>query len=259
MFRFYAIAALVALASVPASAQRAKPDEPIVTDRPDFTESAKVVPLGYRQVELGATYASDSGEREWSIGEVLLRLATGRRTELRIGAPGYLALRGNGARTFGLQDFSLGVKVELREAGDTPRLLEPDVALIAATVFPSGSRSVREGKAQPEVKLCFGWDLNERLGLASNLNFGVASEGSSSFGQASASVSLGYSVADRVGSFVEWFGVFPGERSGPSVHHMNGGFTYLASDDFQLDARVGFGLSRAAQNRFIGIGLATRW
>jgi hypothetical protein len=42
-------------------------------------------------------------------------------------------------------------------------------------------------------------------------------------------------------------------------HYLNGGFTYLVSDDIQLDLRAGFGLSDAADDFFAGPGLSIRF
>ena len=55
-------------------------DEPLVTDRPDFTEAGSTVGQGVAQIEFGYTYSynNDGGEivRSNSFGEPLLRMAS---------------------------------------------------------------------------------------------------------------------------------------------------------------------------------------
>ncbi|MCK5438680.1 MAG: transporter, partial [Gemmatimonadetes bacterium] len=40
---------------------------------------------------------------------------------------------------------------------------------------------------------------------------------------------------------------------------LSGGITYLVSKDFQLDARIGAGLTDDAPDVFVGFGVARRW
>ena len=53
-------------------------DEPLVTDRPDFTEASSTVGLGVAQLEFGYTYTYDNdgtqSTRTHSFGEPLLRV-----------------------------------------------------------------------------------------------------------------------------------------------------------------------------------------
>jgi hypothetical protein len=63
----WAFAALVALAAT-------ADDEPLVTDRPDFTESAATVTRGRTQVEMGYTFTSAGDFDEHAMGELLVRI-----------------------------------------------------------------------------------------------------------------------------------------------------------------------------------------
>ena len=42
-------------------------------------------------------------------------------------------------------------------------------------------------------------------------------------------------------------------------HYINGGFTYLITNDIQWDIRAGAGLNDAAEDYFIGTGLSIRF
>ncbi|MCZ6506947.1 MAG: hypothetical protein O7A04_02700, partial [Acidobacteria bacterium] len=66
----------------------------LITDRPDFTESAVVVPAGSIQIEGGLTWVDDGGSQGTLSGpEILLRWGLGDRFELRIGLPDYVEPR----------------------------------------------------------------------------------------------------------------------------------------------------------------------
>ncbi|HEX8550321.1 MAG TPA: transporter [Abditibacteriaceae bacterium] len=231
----------------------------LITDRPDFTESTQTIPRGRMQLEGGATFTRRGSSRETGIGELLLRVAAGKRSELRLGANSYVVQRAPGSRTSGKDDVSLGLKVRLRDS-ETTSLLAPRVSLIVQTSVPSGARALREDKWQPGAKLLFGWDVNEKTGFAANLNYDYASEAGQRFGQVSASASVGYSVSERTGAFLETYALFPGSAGGENETFVDTGLTYLLSPDFQLDARVGLGIgNNVGSDYFFGVGAARRF
>jgi hypothetical protein len=243
----------------PLAAQEAR--EPLVTDRPDFTESTATVPVGMTQVEGGYTFTRNGSTRDQSIGELLIRRGLNERLELRIGVNSYGIVRDavNGNAS-GQTEPSIGIKWNLSQGSETFQFTRPQIALIAATSLPVGSRSLRENRLQPGAKLCFAWNVTERLGLASNLNYDLASSGGQQFHQFSGSVSAAYSLNERLGSFFEVYGFTPDSPNGPDTKYFNTGLTYLVNADFQFDARVGFGLGNpATPDYFVGVGAARRF
>ena len=62
---------------------------PLVTDRPDFTESTKTIPRGHLQIEAGFTFVydrrGDDRLRDHAAPELLLRIGLADDFELRIG------------------------------------------------------------------------------------------------------------------------------------------------------------------------------
>ena len=122
--------------------------EPIVTDRPDFTESSDTVPFGRMQLEGGYTFSRVGTLREHAFGELLLRIATGRRTEARIGINSHIWNHGAGASR-GFEDTTLGMKVRLCPGSETFNLLRPTTALILETTIPTGSSAFSGREMQP--------------------------------------------------------------------------------------------------------------
>ncbi|MBC8134518.1 MAG: transporter, partial [Fibrella sp.] len=162
IYRVSASALAILCLGLPVFAQGKLPPEPgsdpradpLVTDRPDFTESALTIPRGLSQAEFGATFAESGGDDENGFGELLMRIGLNKRTELRLGIPTYLSTRAAASgRSSGFADASLGFKFSLASAGDRLGLRQFDVGLIVATTLPTGSSAYRERKLQPGAKL----------------------------------------------------------------------------------------------------------
>ncbi len=254
------IAALALLPTVGACATAGLGDgDPLITDRPDFTESAQTVPAGMTQLEGGYTYGRAESVTSQSIGELLARIALGSAAELRVGVNSYSTISGGRARVSGLEDASVGAKFHLATGATTFDLFRPDLALILATSVPSGSNAFGESEWQPDAKLVVGWTLTDRLAWTSNLNYAYASDGGERFSQPSWSTSFGFSITDRVGTFAEYFRIMPESRGSDGSGYLNGGATYLFSPEFQLDARIGHAAGGAAEGYFAGLGLSRRW
>jgi hypothetical protein len=234
------------------------PPGPIETDRPDFTETTTTVPFGRIQLEGGYTFTRMGSARQHDFGELLLRVATGRRTEARIGINSFVVTHGSGVGA-GMEDLTLGLKVAVCPGAERFNLLRPGVAVIADTTLPTGSRAFGSSDLQPTVKLVLGWDLSETWSAGMNLNYSYASDAGKRFDQFSGSLTFGHSLSERVGVYFEMFGFFPSAAGGPDAHYLNAGVTYLVSPDFQLDLRVGKGISAGLRDEFIGIGAAKRW
>lgn len=233
--------------------------EPLVTDRPDFTESPETVPPGRFQVEAGYTFSRKGDDKEHTLGELLLRVGLSERTELRLGLNSYVWRDSPDGLSEGFEDISLGVKIKLVEGAESFELTRPTVGVIVATTLPTGDNDFGEDKLQPEVRLALAWGLSDRLSLGSNLNYAYASEEGEWFHQFSGSLVLGYMLTERVGVFVEYFGFVPESNDGPNASFLDGGLTYLVNDDLQFDMRVGFGLNGDGPNYFAGVGVSWRY
>jgi hypothetical protein len=245
--------------------------DPLVTDRPDFTESTDAVPQGHFQLEGGYTFTYDRNARdrvhEHTAPELLLRIGLIDNFELRLGWNGYSWTQDQfetetrrGRRVTredwsqGAHDLSLGFKLKFVEQEG----LRPHLGIIGQISAPSGSPHLSSGDVDPEVKLLWAYDLTERVGLAGNLNLGVPTENRHRFLQASASVSVAVAVTERVGTYVEYFGFYPNADEADAAHYVNGGLTFLITNNFQIDLRAGFGLNGEADDFFSGIGFAWR-
>ena len=255
-------------------------NEPLVTDRPDFTESAVAVGQGVLQVEFGYTFnSSTSGGktvRTQTVGEQLLRAGFHADwLEFRLGmVPGMLTESidgfdfsfpfafeqtkeaGGSSSTAGLTDLYTGFKLALAPQEG----LLPELAVIPQMNIPTGSASFSSDRFEPGVNLVYGWTLNDSLATAGstqvNRSYDDNGEGYVEFAQ---SWTLACALDDRLGAFAEWFAFFPRSTdTTESEQYFNGGFTWLVSDNFQFDIRVGVGLNDEADDFFVGSGFSFR-
>lgn len=230
----------------------------MITDRPDFTESVAVIAPGRIQLESGYTFTRAGNMEEHALGELLLRLPLSRRAEARLGANSHVWQRALDDRAHGMEDASLGFKLRLTSPSPQPRL-RPDVALLGAISLPTGSDGIGADAWQPASTIALAWTLSDQAGLASNFGYTYAADEDGRFHEVSASLAFGYAITERTGSFVEVFGFAPSGADREATAFFDGGFTYLLSDDFQVDMRGGIGLARFRPDYFLGVGLARRW
>jgi hypothetical protein len=221
-------------------------------------DPAFVVPRGTVQVELGTTFerAGDGGET-WAGPEPLLRLGVLGGAELRLTGEGLVWTRasGEGSETTG-SDLEVTTKVRL--AG--PARWRPATSLEAGVSLPTGGRAATSGGVDPFATLLASWALGERFSLDANLGLDAASQGpggSSRVVDTFAALSLGASLDPRAGAFVEYYATLRGSGE-PDEHVVDGGFTYLVTDDVEIDVSAGLGLSRAAPDFFVGAGVSWR-
>lgn len=245
---------------------------PLVSDRPDVTESAEAVPPEHVQLEGGYTFTHDregnDRVREHAAPELLLRWGLVENVELRFGWDGYSwsdesvigeSRSGRSARFESASadgaDIALGAKAVFTE-GDSwlPRL----AGLVTVSV-PGGGGGATSGDVDPEFKLLWSRELTEAIGIAGNLGIASVTEDGQRFAQGSASLSMAFAIDDRLGLYVEYFGLYPDEKESDASHSANGGLTYRVTDDFQIDARLGAGLNEQADDFFAGVGFAWRF
>lgn len=239
----------------------------LVTDRPDQTESALVVPLGSLQVEVGALWIRDDEDRRrfdaFEAPGTLVRYGLAERLELRAAWAGRIdeESRGPGGRerVDGAADPEVGVKLALLPE----RGARPELALLAHLSLPAGSEELGSPRADPAIRLTAAHTLSERIGLGWNAGYEAASFEDArgdvhTLGRFVYTAALGFDLAERWGAFVELFGDLPASDPEPAAHSLDGGVTFQPRPNVQLDLSAGFGLNAEAPDRFVGVGLSFR-
>lgn len=241
-------------------------EEPLATDRPDFTEASSTVGLGRSQLEFGYTYIRDEEAGieldAHSYPELLGRVGLfAEWFEFRIGwnyAHERITANEISDRVDGAEDLYLGCKIALCEQDGWL----PELAIVPQMTVPTGARAFTADEVMPGVNLLYGWDITD------DLSFAGSTQGNRAFDDANGdfyeeyaqSLTVGVSLTERVGMYHEVFGLFPhaAAETGPEYYY-NGGFTYLVNNNFQLDVRAGWGLNDRSDDFFAGTGAAVRF
>lgn len=242
------------------------PDAPITTDRPDFTEASITVGRGVTQLETGYTYfynGDDGGSvRTQSFGEPLLRHGIiANWLELRVAVfPLEKRTRDSTTSnsTAGVGDMLVGLKFGLTAQEG----VLPEMAIVPQMLVPVGSNAFTDNHVLPGVNWLYGWDLSDDLSTGGSTQFirAVDGETDDDFTLWAQSWTVGMSVTEKLGSYVEWFGLFPAAAETEKTQlYLNGGLTYRITNDIQWDIRIGCGLNHAADDLFTGTGLSVRW
>ena len=243
------LAAAAPMGTVGASAQAPE----MVTDRPDQTESATVVPRGLLQVETGYLFARDGRVHRHAGPGTLFRIGLGGRMELRVGHAGIV--REEGRR--GAGDSELGAKINLIPHADGWR---PELALLGGLSLPTGDHGFSSDGADPTFLVAFAHEL--RPGLSLGYNAGAAWQSSARPADRDAfivySVALGVGLTDRLGTFFEFFGDRQVTGTVASSASVDTGLTLLLSDVLQLDFSAGRRLHGPTPDRFVGAGVSFR-
>jgi hypothetical protein len=237
-------------------------DEPIVTDRPDFTEATSTVGRGVLQIESGYTYSfDDDGTDETtahSYPETLWKLGVWADwLELRF-AYNYADEDIGGVTANGSEDSYLGTKLSLTgQAG-----ILPETAIILQMTVPTGDDSFSADDVLPGVNYLYSWTVNDFISTAGSTqaNRAIETLPGTAYAEFAQSWTIGYSLAERLGAYTEWFVLVPhSAEDARNEHYFNGGFTYLITDNVMWDIRAGMGLDEDADDFFAGSGLSIRF
>jgi hypothetical protein len=230
-------------------------EEELVTDRPDQTESAVVIPRHTLQVETGATVEHDADVEVLGLPGTLVRYGISPRFELRLAWPGWVSADTGSEEVDGLADPEVGVKLALSR--------KRELALLAHLSLPAGNEDVGSPDPTPALRLSAAHELAERVGFGWNLGLETGAQqvddGSTRLlARWIYTASVGFELSDAWGTFVEVFGDLPASDPGPAAHSLDGGITWLVRPNLQLDLAAGIGLTDGAADRFATAGLSLR-
>ncbi|MCI0357554.1 MAG: transporter [Planctomycetaceae bacterium] len=242
------------------------PDEPLASDRPDFTEASSTVGRGVIQLEMGYTYTADddgpSHSHSSSYPELLARFGLlAEWFEFRVGfnygsffsQPGPLIEPNEFS---GSEDLYLGIKLML-----TPQEgILPEMSIMPQWTVPTGHSQLTSDMVLPGVSWLYGWDINDFLSTAGSTQVNKAVDDLDEiYHEFAQSWTFGYSFTDYWGGYTEWFVLVPsGSDIARTQHYFNGGFIFPVTNDLQFDVRAGVGLSDASDDYFASVGMVVR-
>lgn len=233
--------------------------DPLITDRPDFTESAFTVGRATVQLEGGGTYADFGSESATTLPELLIRWGITRTVELRILAPTYAWLDGPNGSDTGFLSSALGAKIALNDGDGDGFWGKTGASVIVATTVPTGSSAVASSAWQPSATLSLAWDLSKTIGFGINIGWARPEDDGQRFNSFYGSVAAGFGVAKNTSIFTELIFFDRESERGPSTTTFQTGVTYLINPDLQLDLRAARRLSDEGADIVIGLGASARF
>jgi hypothetical protein len=237
----------VAALTLCAGSLQAQEDQPINTERPGFSSSPVALQPGAFQVEAGYQYSQrDNNLSNSSVPLTLLRVGLLERVELQLGWSGITWADANNRSTNGANDASVGVKWQATAEGAAL-----PIALFAGVSLPVGASEFTSDSYDPTLAAF--WSHSAGLDWFGTVLLSKSNDDTT----VTNAIGLNLPLLDDIGVFVEYYGTFAGD-GGPE-HYLDGGITYLARNDLQLDLNLGAGLNDRAADFFIGAGLSYRF
>lgn len=240
-------------------------DEPLQSDRPDFTEASTTVGLRRLQIEMGYTYIRDNNNATvssaHSFPETLFRIGMfAEWFEARIAWNYGIHLNHTGiiSNIFdGGDDLYVGAKLALTEQDGWL----PEMAIIPQMNLPTGPADVTDGEVEPGVNWLYGWDVNDFLAIGGSTQVNRSRDDADIFyAEFAQSMTANWTLTEKLGGYTEWFAFFPaGSVVALPEHYFDGGFTYRVHNNLQLDIRAGVGLNDSADDFFVGSGSVVRF
>ena len=242
----------------PIFAQEENP--PIVTDRPDWTESAITVPHKSFQIESGFVYGWDEQDdistKDIGYSASMFRYGITKRFEARLG----LAFAGyeensevseKNVDKSGMIPLIVGFKWNFLY-GDGPL---PTMALLSHINIPkAASKDYSDGDVMHNIVIAGSWPLSKVFSLG--FNFGWRIDWAEYDFETLYTTSLSASITKWMGAFVEFYGFFPtGEYAD---HRFDMGLTFPVRHNLQFDISGGVGISDNSPDGFGSIGFAWR-
>ncbi|MEL6615635.1 MAG: transporter [Bacteroidota bacterium] len=234
--------------------------QPLTTDRPDFTESPLAVAPGRVQVEVGTTFEDfGDGFTQFIAPETLVRIGVLPFAEVRLGAPNYVVrdrgLPDEAGLLRGTDDPAIGLKLEL------PSPAGIDLAFLPSTTIPlkdDDPEVFGAERLQPSFLLIAGTDVTPTISIGTQGGIAYLEPGLDGAELAGTFV-VGVSLTEQASVFAEVAATDIIDLDAPAAVLLHTGATLLLSDDLQLDAHVGAGLSDTAPDYLVGVGASARF
>lgn len=248
---------LLACPAAPALAAQIEPD------RPELTESAKLVPRGSVQLETGAAFskerrAGEPAEKRLEL-EADLRIGVTRQLEIDLEGEPFVRVRGPQDDT-GVGDITVGFRyrfIEAYEGYPWP----PHLAVKAFAKLPIADEPIDTGRPNFGLLLLASFDLPWDFEL--EVNLGAAAIGQSHpsgyLGQALGSASLSHDLTSSLFGFVELLLASREERDGRGSMSVNVGLVYRVTSRFTVDTGIQTSLLGDAPDYVVRAGLSVRF
>ncbi|WP_295055768.1 transporter [Sulfuricurvum sp.] len=228
----------------------------IVADRPGFSTGTQTVKPKVVNVELGYQYSfnnHDSKPSSHTLPLMLLRTGISEKSELNIQWDGINIDKEEGQSAVRSKaDLSIGGKYKLLDNQ------QYNITALGILSLPTGTSPSTSDSTDPLVGILWDYSISDN-----NTLFGTVQASSSQIDHhrvydTQFAVGSSISHTETIGSFLEIYAIEPSKHDLHATRVIDGGMTYLLTNDTQLDFSIGIGLTRYSSN-FIGFGIASRF
>lgn len=223
----------------------------IQTDRPDLTESAYTVPMGYFQIEAGLMRLQINSTDQLNVHPTLLfKYGLLHNFELRL-ITDLVTNQSNGIKETQFLPITVGVKIGISEE----KGFIPKTSFIGHLKIPTGGEGqLSSTYYAPSFRFTMQHTLSEKISLGYNLGTewsGITAEPIFIY-----TITSAISLTNALGAYIELYGYAP--QFNQAEHSVDGGFTYLIENDYLFDVSFGTGLTDNAPDYFISAGFSFR-
>lgn len=223
-------------------------------ERPGATCGTEILPLHKISWENGFGSESSGGTHTTTLTSTMLRYGIFHNVEVLVATD--LVMINDGLSTeptFDIAPPTLGTKIKVYEGSG----LLPSVGLLAQLGLPrnglvfTNNAELHPAHIAPSMYLLFDHEINERFGLGYNV--GLEWDGGSATAQTFVSLSLGFSITDDIGTYVETYNYF---HPTDGNNYMTGfGLTWMPTRRLQFDIECDLDL----QGDSFAIGGGVAW
>ena len=226
----------------------------IETDRPDQTETPSLVPKGYFQMENGFSIEDTEPGFIYTHPSTLWKVGVTDFFEVRV-ITEYINIQlFDNPKVDGLLPVQVGFKSRLIDQ----RGIIPKTSFIGHITLPGiASKQFQQTYFAPNFRLAFLNNIGQRFSVSYNV--GAEWDGETPRPDFLYSLSVGANIIGGLGIYGEVYGSMPQQRDEDNELRLDGGFTYLITNDVIADISGGIGITDNAPEKYIAIGFSYRF
>lgn len=222
----------------------------IECDRPDQTETPTVVPHNHLQVESGFYFEKSSDLNRATLPACLIKYGIKDIAEFRFEIESPVDIH-NTETHIGINPIAIGLKMKLCDEKN----YRPKISIIAMSSIPIlATKKHIDIHPTPEIRLLIQKSLSSRISISSNV--GVLWSGESFTTTALYTITSGFVIREKWGSYIELYGFVPVNQR--SSNFFDGGITYTPKNNIMLDISSGISIDRQKPDWWVGTGISFR-
>lgn len=216
-------------------------------DRPGASTGPSTVAKGVIQWEQGVKYDGDDGKGAFTFSSTRFRYGLFDGVELRLSGDGFIYDNANRWEPAS-PGVNIGAKIRCHEEQGAV----PAISVLANFAIPcTGTKGFVVENFAPSLYLLFGNTLNDRFSLGYNV--GAEWDGASPSPATFLALSLGYSITDGLGCFVESYNYLARDCN---QFCADWGFNYMVARKVQLDLAANIDLCDPVHCWAVSFGVA---